>query len=349
MKKTAESVISKLSKVESGRYPMKLSDSKRIGITALVPPEIIYGCGHVPVDLNNLVVKNREVVPEERLCAWAAGWRNIVLEGIADVDAVVVVAGGDCHNSLVEGQKLEMEGIPVHYYSYPFDGSAEKMYEENLNLVRFLGGIIKPNAMKDIVRIKKKVKEIDNLRCEGVIESSRAFELMVSSSDMGSDLQAFEQRVDALLDEAKRVSGGEERATKKAFIRAALLGVPPIFPDFHKKCHELGIQIVFDEMPFEFVRLSGHDIRSLSESYASYSFALPLKERFLMLKKHLNDRNAEAIIHYTQYACHHVLEDSMIRKVFEIPVLTLQGDLPGITPEAVLLRLESLAQLHRWK
>jgi len=42
-----------------------------------------------------------------------------------EVDSLVVVAGGDCHNALVDGQKAAMSGIPTHFFFYPFDGDPQ--------------------------------------------------------------------------------------------------------------------------------------------------------------------------------------------------------------------------------
>ncbi|MDL5504092.1 MAG: hypothetical protein QSU88_12850, partial [Candidatus Methanoperedens sp.] len=42
--------------------------------------------------------------------------------------------------------------------------------------------------------------------------------------------------------------------------RVALIGVPPIFHDFHDVAEDLGLAVVFDELPFEFIRHSGTDI-----------------------------------------------------------------------------------------
>ena len=97
-----------------------------VGITAMVPPELLYGCGHTPVDLNNFVPTG-ECVPRGKLCAWTASWRDMLLKGQINIDRLVVVAGGDCHNALVDGQRVAMKGIPAHYFFYPFDGDEMEM------------------------------------------------------------------------------------------------------------------------------------------------------------------------------------------------------------------------------
>ena len=53
----------------------------------------------------------------------------------------------------------------------------------------------------------------------------------------------------------------------------------------------------------------------------------------------------DGIIHYTQYACHHILEDGVFRERFDCPILTVQGDIPGPVPEQMKLRLEAFAEI----
>ena len=95
------------------------SDTKRIGITALLPPELVYACGAVPVDLNNFVPVST-CHPASKLCAWTAIWRDMLVSGKMELDGIGIVAGGDCHNALVDGEKVAMSGIPAHYFFYPF-------------------------------------------------------------------------------------------------------------------------------------------------------------------------------------------------------------------------------------
>jgi len=123
--------------------------------------------------------------------------------------------------------------------------------------------------------------------------------------------------------------------------RVALIGVPPIYPDFHTTCEELGLIVVFDELPFEFLRLGGTEITQWAESYASYSFARPLVYRLEILKEELAKRDVAGVIHYTQYACHHCLEDDLFRQKLDQPVLSVQGDLPRCADEQLKLRLEA--------
>jgi len=127
--------------------------------------------------------------------------------------------------------------------------------------------------------------------------------------------------------------------------RIALIGVPPIYRDFHRVCADAGLHVVFDELPYEFLRLGGGNIDELARSYSTYSFARPVEFRLKALKHELKKRRIDGIVHYTQFTCHHILEDGLFRQELDWPMLTVQGDLPGETPAQIRLRLEAFGEL----
>ncbi|MEM3512630.1 MAG: 2-hydroxyacyl-CoA dehydratase [Thermoplasmata archaeon] len=305
---------------------------QKVGITALVPPELIYITGHVPVDLNNFVPYT-EYYPKHKLCAWTAIWRDMVISKKM-VEKLIVVAGGDCHNSLVDGQKIERSGIPTHYFFYPFDGSEKLLEEECEKLIEFLGEPKCQDAFKIVSDVKKLGLKIDEMRSIGRISAKSAVDFMIKWSDLGGSPEN-------MVNLAKAI----EETELSPLPRVALLGVPPIYSDFHEVAENAGLHIVFDELPFEFLRLGGTDFKKVVRSYATYTFARPLSFRINFLKQELEKRKIDGIIHYTQYACHHILEDDVLRKELPYPFLTIQGDLPGKTPAQIRLRLEAFAEM----
>ncbi len=98
----------------------------KIGITALVPPELIFACGGQPYDVNNVIPESKKY-PKNKLCAWTAIWQEMLVKREIKIESLIVVAGGDCHNALVDGQKAAMSGIPTHFFFYPFDGDHKYM------------------------------------------------------------------------------------------------------------------------------------------------------------------------------------------------------------------------------
>jgi hypothetical protein len=80
-----------------------------VGITALIPPELVFACEKRPCDINNFVPFSN-VQPSSKLCSWTAIWRDMILKSEIPLEYLIVVAGGDCHNAIVDGEKIEMEG-----------------------------------------------------------------------------------------------------------------------------------------------------------------------------------------------------------------------------------------------
>ncbi len=304
-----------------------------VGITALIPPELIFACRKKPCDVNNFIPAS-SLQPASRLCAWTAIWRDMILKKKLSLDQLVVVAGGDCHNALVDGQKVAMGGVDTFYFFYPFVEDIEYLGKQLQDLSSFLGGIKDEKAFLAVKRIKEIGLELDRKRVDGKVSATAAFSAMVSLSDMRGDVTLFENTLRAIEEENIDYTS-----------RVALLGVPPIYRDFHDVTAEFGMHVVYDELPYEFARLSGTNMDELASNYCDYTFARELEFRLDFLERELEKRNVDGVIHYTQYACHHLLEDDVLRTRLDYPLLTIQGDLPGRTPQQVKLRLEAFSEM----
>ena len=323
---------------------------KVAGMTALVPPEVIYASGWSARDVNNGIPCS-DCRPRSKLCAWTAGWREEIFAGNLRLDALVVVAGGDCHNALADGQNAARKVDRAHFLFYPFDGDVDYMRGQLDRLTKFLTKGSSPpkgqkKLMSQIEELKGMGRDVERARSEGRIDPALAFRTLISFSDFEGDVARFRDKVINVLD--KRESGGRQEDDMKGLDRkprVALIGVPPIYRDFHAVCAEAGLHAVFDELPHEFVRLGGSDIEELAKSYSTYTFARPVDYRLEALKKDLDRHDIDGIIHYTQFTCHHQLEDGMLREKLKWPMLTLQGDLPGETPAQIRMRLEAFAEM----
>ncbi|MEM2933841.1 MAG: 2-hydroxyacyl-CoA dehydratase family protein [Methanocellales archaeon] len=307
-----------------------------IGITALIPPEVIYACGERALDLNNFVPHSK-LNPRDKLCAWTAIWRDLVLSGEVKIDALVVIAGGDCNNAIVDGEKLELAGIRTLYLMYPFDGSKRLMRMQIEKLLNFLGGIKDRSVFKKINKLKKQAMRLDELRVRGRAAAKDVFQIEISSSDLIGDLEKYEEALNRVV---------EQKLNYK--YRIALLGTPPIYPDFHDYLQSIGLHVVYDEMPYEFIRLEGKNLEEIAANYRNYTFARNIKFRLKFIENEIRRREVQAIIHFQQFACHHKLEDPILRQYFNkelgIPYITIEADLPGKIPEQVKLRLDAFAE-----
>jgi benzoyl-CoA reductase/2-hydroxyglutaryl-CoA dehydratase subunit BcrC/BadD/HgdB len=304
-----------------------------VGVTALVPPELVYACGKVPCDVNNFVPRS-DVKPANKLCAWTAIWRDMILGGKIPIDSLVVVAGGDCHNAIVDGEMVQMSEIPTFYFFYPFEEDVDYLHGQLKRLKEFFGGISHDGMFERVRRIKERTLDLDRMRLEGRLSSESVFRTMVSLSDLKGDIEGFERSLNEVKEDSIEYSK-----------RIALLGVPPINYDFHSLLASLGFHVVFDELPYEFARLSGGDIGELAENYCNYTFARNIEFRLNFLKEELKRRKVDGIIHYTQFACHHLLEDDMLKNYLNYPYLTIQGDLPGPSSRQTRVRLEAFSEM----
>ncbi len=316
---------------------------EKIAITALVPPEIIYGCNKIPVDVNNFVPLST-LHPKNKLCAWCAIWRDTIIEHKVDIDKLVVVAGGDCSNALIDGERVSFSGIPTSYFFYPFDGDSSRMKEQLQSLCTFLGGLQDESVFQRIGAIKQQVLELDRMRVNDEISGATCFEKLISCSDLQGDIDSFEK---SLIEVSERAETTKTSQKIEYTSRIALIGLPPIYHDFHDVAASFGLHIVYDELPYEFVRISGTTMDELAQNYATYTFSRSLKFRLGSLKKELAKRDIDGVVHYTQHSCHHNLEDDIMRNEIDKPFLTIQGDLPSATPEQVKLRLEAFSEMLR--
>ncbi len=307
----------------------------RVGATALIPCEVVYACGHALVDLNNFVPFSN-ISPDDKLCAWTAIWRDLVLKKYVKIDKLVVVASGDCYNALVDGEKIELSGIKTFYFTYPFDGNVDYMKETLRNFVEFLGGDMDEGLMNEVYKLKKLALEIDRKRVLGKADNASTFKILVSSSDLMGNIEKYRREIESFEEEDVNYD-----------YRVALIGIPPIYRDFHEVLKEIGFLVVYDEMPYEFARLSGRSLDEIAKNYVNYTFARNIKFRINFIKNEIKKRKAEAVIHFTQFACHHKLEDSIFRRELDVPFLTIEADLPSRTPEQARIRLEAFAERLR--
>ena len=100
---------------------------KKIGITTTVPVEVLMAAGYQPVDLNNLLVNDKDpgrlIVRAERAgfplncCAWIKGLYGACFE--YGIDDVLCVTGGDCSNTTMLMETLRLRGLNAVPFAYP--------------------------------------------------------------------------------------------------------------------------------------------------------------------------------------------------------------------------------------
>lgn len=325
---------------------------KKIGFTTSIPVEIIYAAKMVPVDLNNIFVtakspekyvENAEAAGFPRsTCAWIKGIYSSVLD-CTDIDTIISVVEGDCSNTRALAEVLELKGIRCIPFSYPNSKSYNNLESEILKLLEHF----KVDSMDECLKVKQKLDQIrkklgylDELTWK--YNKATGFEnhlWQVSSSDFNGDYITFEKELDDIINEI------ESRNEKKRKVRIGYMGVPPIYSDMYDFLEEVGAGVVYNEVQRQFTMVDSIGTADLVQTYCNFTYPYSLNGRLEDIKKQIELRDIDALIHYTQSFCFRGIEDIVIRKEIDVPILTLEGDKPGKLDARTRLRIESFIDM----
>ena len=326
------------------------SNGPKIGITATVPVEIILAAGLIPVDLNNLFIASphpdRLVAGAEAagfshgICSWIKGIYSVVLD--QGIGRVIAVTGGDCSNTVALGEVLEERGVEVITFEYPLDRSREALLEQMERLQKRLSatwaGI--DAARSRLGSIRSKLKELDELTFrDNLVTGLENHLFLVGSSDFNGDPDRFEVELGAFLGSAMQREAGRNE------IRLGYLGVPPILGGFYEFIETLGARVVFNEVQRQFsMPYEGSDI---VEQYVLYTYPYDVKGRLRDIEQAIEERGLHGLIHYTQTFCYRQIHDIILRERLSIPILTLEGDRPGMLDGRTAFRIETFVEMLR--
>lgn len=323
----------------------------RIGITTTVPVEIILAAGHVPVDLNNVFITDKEAnrlveVAEDagyprNICGWIKGLYSVVVDH-GDIDMVLAVTQGDCSNTHALMETLQLAGVQTIPFAYPFDQDYDILKLQMDKLITALGtDWDRVMAMKKrLDQVRNKVAEVDRLTWqENIVSGFHNHLYQISCSDFNSDVDVFEQDVDQFLLQAKSAPEGKED------LRLGFIGVPPIVNDLYDHFEKMGARVVFNEVQRQFAMPYQED--DLVEQYRRYTYPYGVFGRIEDIKVEIEKRNLDGIVHYVQSFCFRQIEDMIFREKLDIPILTIEGDKPGKLDARTKLRMDSFLEMLR--
>lgn len=320
----------------------------RIGFTTSIPIEILIAAGKTPTDLNNIFItsdKSQQFVEDaevdgfpRNVCGWIKGIYAAVRE--SGIKEMIAVTEGDCSYTKALMEVLSMEGITVIPFAYPFDRDPQSLKAEIEKLMDHFGvGWQEVNEAKTrLARIRRKIREIDRLTWqENRVSGQENHYFQVSASDMNGDPDRFEAEIDAFLEQA------EARKPFSDSIRIAYLGVPPIFYGLYPFLESLGARVVFNETQRQFAM--PYETPDLVEQYRSYTYPYDIFHRLADISMEIEKRNIDGIIHYVQSFCFRQIEDMVIRRKLDLPILTLEGDKPSRLDARTKIRIEGFVEM----
>ena len=321
---------------------------RAVGITTTIPMEVVFAAGLRPLDLNNAFITSGEapdlVEAAERAgfprnsCSWAKGCYAAALR--LGLRRVIAVTEGDCSLTHALMEMLSAQGVEVTPFAFPFRGDRQLLA---LHMERFASelGTTVPDAetwRERLDPVRALAHEIDAM-CwhDGKVTSEEAHGWLISCSDFCGDPASFERNARAFVEQART------REPACAAHRVAVAGIPPICDDFYAFLESLGVRIVFHEVPRQFGMPAGGD--SLVEQYARYTYPYPIFGRLEDIAEQCRARRIDGVIHYVQSFCFRQVQDVLLRRRLDLPVLTLECDRPGPLDARSRTRVEAFCEM----
>ncbi|MDY7037141.1 MAG: 2-hydroxyacyl-CoA dehydratase [Thermodesulfobacteriota bacterium] len=328
--------------------PEQKNHSEIIGLTSTIPVEIIFAAGLKPVDLNNifinslfsgkLVSKAESAGFSHNICAWIKGIYSVVIND--DIKNVIAVTGGDCSNTIALAELLSRRGVLVINFDYPLNRDGDLLMAQMDKLRRRLSTTWSDiNSIRfRLAKIRTKLRELDRLTFqENLVTGLENHLFLVSSSDFKSDPDLYERELDEFLLEVRK------RRPKKGEIRIGYIGVPPIFGQFYEYIESLGARVVFNEIQRQFSM--PYESEDIIDMYLNYTYPYEASGRIEDIKRAIEERELDGLIHYTQTFCYRQIYDIVLRESLSLPILTLEGDRPGPIDGRTAIRLETFIEM----
>lgn len=323
---------------------------KKIGLTTTVPVEVIFAAGYQPLDLNNLFITSKDYMKyidiaerdgfPKSMCAWIKGIYGACIAH--NIKEIVGVMEGDCSNTKALVEVLTLRGIKVYPFSFPHSHKKEDVQKEIIKLMDLFNVPLQEvEQVRDrLNKIRFLAKEIDKLTY--VEHKATGFEnhlYQVSLSDFYSDIDQCER------DLKRAVAQIQKRKPMNKKIRLGYIGVPPMTGDLYDFVEKFDAHFVYNEVQREFAFPRGDKAKDIFEQYYDYTYPYDITFRIKELKRQIKERKLDGIIHYTQAFCYRAVEDIVIKKELDLPILNIEGDKLNVLDARTKLRLEAFLDM----
>lgn len=321
---------------------------KKIAITSTIPSEVVYAAGCVPVDINNVFITSEDpaqfVTQAEyqgyprNACGWIKGLYSSIIQG--GFDTVIAVVEGDCSQTQAMMETLEMHGVEIIPFAFPYGRDKDVLRLHIDKLIKRMGTSWEDTIIwkKKLDAVRRDVWKLDELTWRrGNVSSFENHYYQICCSDFNGDPEKFSKDV------KERLAIAEKSDEKKYPIRLGYIGIPPIFTDFYDYIESLNVQIVFNEVQRQFTM--PFDTDDIVEQYARYTYPYDIFARIDDIKREVERRHLDGIIHYTQSFCFRQIQDLIIRRKIDVPILTLEGDFPTRLDARTKVRIESFIEM----
>jgi benzoyl-CoA reductase/2-hydroxyglutaryl-CoA dehydratase subunit BcrC/BadD/HgdB len=80
-----------------------------------------------------------------------------------------------------------------------------------------------------------------------------------------------------------------------------------------------------------------------------YTYPYGITGRLEDIRKAIEERQLDGLIHYTQTFCFRQIYDIILRESLPLPLLTIEGDKPGKVDSRTALRLETFVEMLKMR
>jgi benzoyl-CoA reductase/2-hydroxyglutaryl-CoA dehydratase subunit BcrC/BadD/HgdB len=326
---------------------MKETGKGIIGFTTTIPVELIFAAGYMPCDLNNVFIADenptrfidraeRDGFPKS-MCNWVKGIYGVAMEN--RVDAVITVMEGDCSNTQALAEILRFRGVRTIPFSFPYDRDREVLSREINKLTKELGADAESLAGVEggIAETRKTLATIDEMTWkESLVKGAENHLWLVRASDMLGDYRKYNDDAHAFITiarERRKIDG----------LRIGYIGVPPIFLDIYEFIESVGGHVVYNETQRQFSL--PYKTQDIVDRYLKYTYPYGVFARLEDIKEEIQRRRIQGVIHYVQAFCYRAIEDVILREVLNVPIITIEGDLPKKLDTRTRLRIEAFIEM----
>lgn len=322
----------------------------KIGFTTSLPVEVLLAAGHTPIDMNNIFVTGNAAKYVEdaefdgyprNICSWIKGMYGVAMKN--KMDAIIGVVEGDCSNTHSLMETLQDQNLNVIPFSFPHNRDRTTL-EKQISILEERFGVTRAQTLdtkKRLDVIRKKLIILDDLTWkENKVTGMENHLWLVNSSDFEGNPDSYEVRLDEFLIEAS------SRKPLKTEFRLGFLGVPPIITDLYEHLLESGVNVVFNEVQRQFAMPNLAE--DIVDQYMIYTYPYNIFHRLEDIKSELAKRRVDGVISYSQSFCHRQIDNILIKKHLDYPILVVEGDAPGPLDARSKLRIESFLDMLRY-
>ena len=326
---------------------MKETGKGIIGFTTTIPVELIFTAGYVPCDLNNIFIVDENPARfieraemdgfPKSMCNWVKGIYGVVMEN--HIDTVITVMEGDCSNTQALAEILRYRGIRTIPFSFPYDRDREVLAREIGKLMKELevDNQTLADVEKEIAETRKTLAKIDEMTWkDGLVTGAENHLWLVRASDMLGDYRAYDEMAKALIAE----TGGRK---KTEGVRIGYIGVPPILLDIYEFIESVGGYVVYNETQRQFSL--PYKTPDIVDRYLKYTYPYGVFGRLEDIKEEIQKRRIQGVIHYVQAFCYRAIEDVILREVLDVPIISIEGDMPKKLDARTRLRIEAFIEM----